>query len=91
MAAVGLAGNSQVAGRRAARARRPGVYIGSTPLEGMWGLLMLDEIDNAGSWLLGVARDDATGRRSSGFGSVLAGHPVRLHVAARLVPDGHRR
>jgi hypothetical protein len=29
-----------------------GTYIGSTPLEGMWGLVMLDEIDNATATLL---------------------------------------
>ena len=49
----------------------PGVYIGSTPLEGMWGITMLDEIDNAAAWLLTslATRDGAT---LSGFPSVLA-------------------
>jgi hypothetical protein len=44
---------------------RPGVYIGSTPLEGMWGLVMVDEIDNAGAWLLSSL--------GSGDGATLAG------------------
>ena len=30
----------------------PGTFIGSTPLEGMWGMLMVDEMDNAAEWLL---------------------------------------
>jgi hypothetical protein len=48
---------------------KPGVYIGSTPLEGMWGLVMVDEIDNAGAWLLSSlgTRDGAT---LAGFASV---------------------
>jgi len=49
----------------------PGVFIGSTPLEGMWGLTMVDEMDNAGAWLLtSLATSD--GVTLSGFPSVLA-------------------
>jgi hypothetical protein len=48
----------------------PGVYIGSTPLEGMWGLFMVDEIDNAAAWLLS-SLGTSDGATLSGFGSVL--------------------
>jgi hypothetical protein len=48
---------------------RPGTFIGSTPLEGMWGLMMVDESDNAAAWLLqSLATSDGT--TLSGFGSV---------------------
>ncbi|HEY3815600.1 MAG TPA: hypothetical protein VGL81_00435 [Polyangiaceae bacterium] len=48
----------------------PGTYIGSTPLEGMWGLAMVEEIDNAAAWLLSsLATGD--GATLTGFGSVL--------------------
>jgi hypothetical protein len=48
-----------------------GTFIGSTPLEGMWGLTMIDEIDNAGAWLLAsLATSD--GATLSGFASPLA-------------------
>ena len=78
MASVGLAGNAVQAVEPPACAlvasgvpcSSPGTYIGSTPLEGMWGLAMLDEIDNAGSWLLSsLATSDGT--TLSGFGTVL--------------------
>jgi len=48
----------------------PGVYIGSTPLEGMWGLFMIDEIDNGAAWLLS-SLGTTDGVTLSGFGSVL--------------------
>ena len=78
MAAIGLAGNLVQGVEPPACAlvpsgvpcSNPGTYIGSTPLEGMWGLAMLDEIDNAGAWLLSsLATGDGT--TLSGFGSVL--------------------
>jgi hypothetical protein len=78
MAAIGLAGNVVQGVEPPACAlvpsgvpcTKPGTYIGSTPLEGMWGLAMLDEIDNAGAWLLSsLATSD--GATLSGFGSVL--------------------
>ncbi|HEY8040723.1 MAG TPA: hypothetical protein VIF15_13050 [Polyangiaceae bacterium] len=47
----------------------PGVFIGSTPLEGMWGLTMVDEIDNAGAWLLSSLAT-ADGTTLSGFASL---------------------
>ena len=50
---------------------QPGVFIGSTPLEGMWGLMMAEEIDNAGAWLLG-SLGTTDGATLSGFSSVLA-------------------
>ena len=48
-----------------------GVYVGSTPLEGMWGLSMVEEMDNAGAWLLSslATRDGTT---LTGVPSVLA-------------------
>ena len=78
MASVGLVGN-QVQGvepppcalvGNTVKCSIPGTYIGSTPLEGMWGLAMLDEIDNAAAWLLAsLATNDGT--TLTGFGSVL--------------------
>ncbi|HEY6462747.1 MAG TPA: hypothetical protein VIY73_21405, partial [Polyangiaceae bacterium] len=67
MASVGTPGNAIVAVEPPGA--KPGVYIGSTPLEGMWGLLMLDEIDNAGAWLLG-SLGTTDGTTLSGFASV---------------------
>ncbi len=52
----------------------PGVFVGSTPLEGMWGLLFVDEADNAASWLLsslGTSHGPALG----GLGSNRQAHP----------------
>jgi hypothetical protein len=49
----------------------PGVFIGSTPLEGMWGLTMVDEMDNAGAWLLS-SLGTSDGVTLSGFSSVLS-------------------
>jgi hypothetical protein len=46
----------------------PGTSIGSTPLEGMWGLTMVDEMDNAGEWLLS-SLSTADGASLSGFAS----------------------
>jgi hypothetical protein len=70
MASVGQLGNQIQAVEPPGAA--PGVYIGSTPLEGMWGLAMLDEIDNAGWWLL-TSLATADGATLAGFGSVLQG------------------
>jgi hypothetical protein len=45
-----------------------GTYIGSSPLEGMWGLVMLDAMDNAAEWLVSsLATSD--GSTLSGFAS----------------------
>jgi hypothetical protein len=69
IAQVGQRGNTvqAVAPPKAA----PGVFIGSTPLEGMWGLTMVDEMDNAGAWLLAsLATSDGT--TLAGLPSVLA-------------------
>jgi hypothetical protein len=69
MSAVGAPGNKVLAVDPGAA---PGTFIGSTPLEGMWGLLMVDEIDNAGAWMLSsLATSD--GATLSGFPSVEAG------------------
>ncbi len=51
---------------------QPGVFIGSTPLEGMWGLVMVDEIDNAGAWVLSSLMTP-DGASLGGPASVLAG------------------
>jgi hypothetical protein len=71
-----------------------GTYIGSSPLEGMWGLTMVDMMDNAGAWLLGgLATSD--GATLSGFPSVLAaiqydyGSPlVWFPTAVNVAEDG---
>lgn len=66
VASIGLAGNTVQAVEPPTAV--PGVYIGSTPLEGMWGLSMVDEIDNAGAWLLSsLATSD--GATLGGFAS----------------------
>ena len=49
----------------------PGIFIGSTPLEGMWGLTMVDVMDNAGAWLLSSLAT-ADGTTLTGLPSVLA-------------------
>jgi hypothetical protein len=49
----------------------PGAYIGSTPLEGMWGMTMVDEMDNAASWLL-ASLATADGATLSGLPSIQA-------------------
>ncbi len=67
MARVGTQGNTVQAVQPPNAA--PGVFVGSTPLEGMWGLLFLDEADNAASWLLSsLATTD--GSTLGGFSSV---------------------
>jgi hypothetical protein len=67
VALIGRPGN-QVVGVEPPTAK-PGTFIGSTPLEGMWGLLMVDESDNAAAWLLSsLATSD--GSNLSGVGSV---------------------
>jgi hypothetical protein len=69
-----------------------GTFIGSTPLEGMWGLTMIDEMDNAAAWLLSslVTGDGTT---LAGFPSVLAalqydyGSPLRWFPTALAVTE----
>ncbi len=70
----------------------PGAYLGSTPLEGMWGMTMVDEMDNAGAWLLGsLATSDGT--TLTGFPSVLAaiqydyGSPLMWFPAAVAITE----
>ncbi len=46
-----------------------GTYIGSTPLEGMWGLVMLSEMENAAEWV--------TGSLMTTDGTALAGFATR--------------
>ncbi len=64
---VGTQGN-QVQAVQPANAA-PGVFIGSTPLEGMWGLLFVDEADNAAAWLLS-SLGTADGATLGGFSSI---------------------
>ena len=47
----------------------PGVFVGSTPLEGMWGLLFVEEADNAAAWLLS-SLGTTDGAALSGFASI---------------------
>lgn len=79
MSAVGTPGNKVLAVDPGAA---PGTFIGSTPLEGMWGLLMVDEMDNAASWLLSslMTTDGAT---LGGFPSVAAA--IRYDYGSPLV------
>jgi hypothetical protein len=49
----------------------PGTYLGSTPLEDMWGLFMLDEMDNLAQFLVG-SLNTADGSTLSGFPSLEA-------------------
>ena len=67
LAQVGVRGNQVLAVQPPGAA--PGVFIGSTPLEGTRGLLFLEETDNAAAWLLSslMTRDGAT---LTGFASV---------------------
>jgi hypothetical protein len=69
MAAVGTLGNQVLALEPPTAVA--GTFIGSTPVEGMWGLLMVDEMDNAGAWLLSslMTSDGAT---LGGFPSIAA-------------------
>lgn len=71
-AKVGTA-NNLVLGTQPAGATR-GTYIGSTPLEGMWGLIMLSEMENAAEWL--------TGSLMTSNGTTLAGFPTRTDAAS---------
>jgi hypothetical protein len=80
MAAVATQGNLVVGVEPPAAA--PGTFIGSTPLEGMWGLLMVEEMDNAAAWLLSslVTSDGAT---LGGFPSVAGA--IRYDYGSPLV------
>jgi hypothetical protein len=48
----------------------PGVFVGSTPLEGIWGLTMVEEMDNAAAWILSSLATTG-GTTLKGFPSVL--------------------
>lgn len=65
LATVGVHGNMVTATDPGAC---PGTYIGSSPLEGMWGLTMMANMDNEAEWLI----DSATttdGQTLGGFAS----------------------
>jgi hypothetical protein len=49
---------------------QPGVYIGSAPLEGIWGLTMVEDMDNAAAWL--------TSSLATSDGKTLTGLPSTL-------------
>ncbi|HTQ44856.1 MAG TPA: hypothetical protein VMI75_18985 [Polyangiaceae bacterium] len=80
MAAVATQGNKVVAVEPPTSA--PGTFIGSTPLEGMWGLLMVEEMDNAGAWLLSSLAT-ADGSTLGGFPSIAAA--IQYDYASPLV------
>jgi hypothetical protein len=94
MAAVATLGNKVVAVQPPTAT--PGTFIGSTPLEGMWGLLMVDELDNAAAWLLSslVTSDGATlggfpsvaGAIQYDYGSPLVWFPTAIGVMEDLSP-----
>jgi hypothetical protein len=67
MTSVGVQGNRVIAVEPPGAA--VGVFVGSTPLEGMWGLLFVDEADNAAEWLLG-SLGTSDGTTLSGFASI---------------------
>ncbi len=64
-AKVGTPGNTVLGGDNGAV---PGTYLGSTPLEDMWGLTMLDEMDNAAELLVG-SLTTGDGTNLGGFAS----------------------
>jgi len=69
-----------------------GTYIGSTPLEGMWGMLMVDEMDNAAEWLL-TSLSTSDGATLGGWSSHMAaiaydyGSPLRWFPTAIAVTE----
>jgi hypothetical protein len=69
-----------------------GTYIGSTPLEGMWGLLMVDEMDNAAQWML-TSLTTSDGATLDGWGSIAAAtsydytSPLRWYPTAISVTE----
>ncbi len=65
-----------------------GTYIGSTPLEGTWGVFMLDDVDNAAELLLTQADAPPMGTTLGGFATPRRRPGLRLHLAAPLVPFG---
>jgi hypothetical protein len=80
MGSVGLPNNQIVA--VAPPGSVPGVYIGSNPLEGMWGVTMVEEIDNAGAWLLG-SLGTSDGTTLTGFSSIA--QAIQYDYASPLV------
>lgn len=67
-----------------------GTFIGSSPLEGMWGLVMVDGMDNLAEWLL-TALTTSDGVTLGGFGSIAEaitydyGSPLRWFPSAITV------
>jgi len=66
---VGVEGNKVVGLDDTGKPTAEGTYLGSTPLEGMWGLLQIDEMDNGAAYLLGsLTTNDA--KTTSGFATL---------------------
>ena len=63
---VGKKGNTVLATSPASAL--PGSFIGSSPLEGMWGLVMIDGMDNLAEWLL-TSLTTSDGTTLGGFSS----------------------
>ncbi len=88
--AVGTAKNQIVASDPPGAA--PGTYIGSTPIEGMWGLMMVADMENAAEWLVSSLLT-ADGTSLVGFPSRLAAlqydysSPLRWFPAALTVTE----
>ena len=92
-AKVGAIGNTVVGVDDKGGATHAGTFLGSTPLEGMWGLTMLEEMDNAAAFLL-LDASTSDGASVSGFASLndaIAydyGSPVRWWPTAIAVTEG---
>jgi hypothetical protein len=75
---------------------QPGVFIGSTPLEGMWGLMMVEEMDNAAAWVLSAwLTTDGTTLGGSSVKAAIQydyGSPLTwLPTAIAVTEDGNGR
>ncbi len=69
---VGTSNNLVRATEPATAAR--GTFLGSTPMEGMWGLLMLSEMDNAAEYL--------TSRMTTANGTTLGGFASKMEATS---------
>jgi hypothetical protein len=92
VALVGQRGNTVVATDPPGSAK--GTYIGSSPLEGMWGLTMLANMDNAGEWIVGSGLT-SDGKTLTGFASKTDAldydytSPLMWFPAATAVTEDH--
>jgi hypothetical protein len=89
LALVGTKGNTVLGGDDGAI---PGTFLGSTALEDMWGLTMLDEMDNAAEFLID-SLTTADGQTLGGFASKATAlaydytTPLRWFPAATAVTE----